>query len=201
MNWVWAILGFLVVIVTVLELLKRRGTLYISTANGFVAFSDGTKYCRHVDRDQLMTAIDRLLKEDLIDMLWVSWKEDHYSGFILTMEDGLPELSIGFKTHSQATVAEEFKSAMAILNYPLAENSDSFNGGFSEECRETYLEYQLPKSVDEVTQAVDTALLQLSGESVEIYFIDGSQSPRFNQPVDFRPRKDLLTQILGEPAS
>jgi hypothetical protein len=154
-----------------------------------------------VDRDQLLIVVDRFLKDDLINTLWVSWKEDYYSGFMLSMEDGLPELSIGFKTHSQATVAEEFKSAMAIFNYPLAEDSDSFNGGFYEECRETSLKYQLPESAEAVTQAVDTALFQLSGESAEIYFIDGSQSPRLNQPVDFRPRQDLLCQILGEPAS
>lgn|GEM_PF-1937365 len=201
MNWVWVVLGCLVETVIVIDFFKRRGTLYVSSGLGFVVFSDGTKYCRQVDRDQLLIVVGRLLKGDLINTLWVSWKEDRYSGFILSMENGLPELSIGFKTHSQRAQVDDFKNAMAFFEFPLAEDSDSFNGGFSEECRTTHLEYQVPKSVEAVTQAVDIALFQLSGERVETYFIDGSHSRRLTKPVDFRPSKDLLSQILGEPAS
>jgi len=127
----------------VVFLLIRTGTVYFFNGSGYRAFSKGQMHKHEVSQDKLRLVIERMLPGDRFDMLWVSWKDDEYSGIMLTLLDGPPKLSISFKTKTEQPELKSFKAAMAVLNYPVEEDSDSFNGGFGEENRITSLEYPL----------------------------------------------------------
>jgi len=199
MKWLMLCVGIMVVVAIVLFLFIRTGTVYFFNGSGYRAFSKGQMHKHEVSQDKLRLVIERMLPGDRFDMLWVSWKDDEYSGIMLTLLDGPPKLSISFKTKTEQPELKSFKAAMAVLNYPVEEDSDSFNGGFGEENRITSLEYPLPKSADEIVHAANVALTNLQGSAPESFFINATRfvkRPTSGSRIKFDPDQDPLEGVL-----
>lgn len=176
----------------------RRGSVYIVGSTGYRAFK-AESVIHHTDHAGLLKVVARLLKGDIVDMLWVSHFTDQYGGVMVCTVDGVPELSETFKTHSEQLELKAFKVAMNPLGYKLSEGSDGFNGGVGEEFRVTTLEYTLPSQAEEVAKAIETALEHLEGKSSE-YHMTGSlfaNGPGEGSGIKFRPREDPLAEIFG----
>ena len=132
-------------------------------------------------------------------MLWVSRQNDLYSGIVLILESGNPKLSVSFKTASQQAELAAFKKAMSDANFVAKEDSESFNGGETEEYRITNLEYALPISSEAVLKAVHTALGQLQPKESGDYFLSAwlmANGPGAGRGIQFRPTEDPLKEIL-----
>ncbi|MDR3688227.1 MAG: hypothetical protein P4L46_02525 [Fimbriimonas sp.] len=201
--WVLIAIGMLVALLYVAALLARGGTIYFRSRYGYQAFSGRKKKPRDANRDQFRKVIERLLVGDIYDMLWVSWTDDVYTGVMLTLVEGAPELSLSFKAHTETAELASFKVAMGHLGYAHQEDSDSFNGGFAEENRITSLEYMLPVSVDAIVQATNIALTSLHGAPPQTYYMTGSlfaHGPGLGTGIKFSPSEDPLCAILGDPA-
>jgi len=198
-EWFAIGMAILIVLAIIANRLTRRGTIYLTRRWGFTSVG-GRKSIHCTNEDGFREVIQRLLPGDLFDMLWVSWCDDKYSGIMLTVESGSPELSITFKTGSEQAELKSFKEAMAQFGYSLEEDSDSFNGGMAEEHRITSLEYSLPGETDAILKAADTALTNLHGSPPESYVMSGSlfaHGPGFGSGIKFFADEDPLNQILG----
>jgi len=174
----WILIGIVLVLLLIgalVALLRNRGTVYIFRSNGYTAFeAGGTSHPHHTSEEGLQKAVKRLLPADVFDMLWVSTRDDEYSGAILTVESGTPVLSLSFKTHSDQVKLGAFKKAMASSGFTGTEDSNGFNGGLGEEFRVTRLEYRLPQSSDKILEAIKSALANLDPGARNGYFVKGS---------------------------
>jgi len=198
----WILIGVAVALVLIgalFALLRNRGTLFIFRSDGFTAYSaGGTSDTHHTSEEGLQNAITRLLPADVFDMLWVSTRDDEYSGVILTVESGTPVLSLTFKTHSEHTKLVDLKKAMASSGFAGTEDSNGFNGGVGEEFRVTSLEYRLPQSSEKVLEAIKSALTNLDPGARDGYFVKGSSLRDIvgSRPgVKFVPNSDPLQDL------
>jgi hypothetical protein len=174
----WLVIGVALVLVVIgaLAVMRRSGgAVYFFRNNGFTALSTGHRsQPHHLSADGLRTAIQRLVPADVFDMLWVSTRDDEYTGLIVTVESGTPVLSVDFKTHSEQARREGFKGAMASRGFSGTEDSNGFNGGLGEEFRVTTIEYRLPRAPEQILDAVQAALSALDPAPANGYFAKGS---------------------------
>jgi hypothetical protein len=198
--WAWIIVVLvLFAIGALVALLRARGTLYVFRNNGFTAFSAGGRsQSHHTSADGLLKAINRLLPGDVFDMLWVSTRDDDYTGLILTVESGAPTLTVDFKTHGEQAKRESFKKAMAAGGFIGTEDSNGFSGGSGEEFRVTTIEYQLSRTPDMILAAVELAFSALDSGAADGYFLKGSSLAAIvgSRPgVKFVPASDPLSDL------
>lgn len=190
-----AIIAFIIFI-----LMRRSGTVYLTGNAGFVAFTSGQKPIHQVTEAQLRQVVQRLLRGDLVDMLWISRRNDEYTGIIVDTFSGPPTLSLSFKTISEQSKLKKFKAKMSALGYRVVENSGGYSGGETEEFRITTLDYTLPKSADAILAAVKAALDELQPSEHDGYFLTGSNfqkdGPGKGPGIRFRPSTDPLKEIL-----
>ncbi len=191
----------LVIIAFIIFILMRRtGTVYLTGNAGYVAFTSGQEPIHQVTETQLRQVVERLLRGDLVDMLWISRRNDEYTGIIVGTFSGPPTLSLSFKTNSEQSKLKKFRAKMSVLGYHAVENSDGYNGGETEDFRITMLNYTLPKSVDAILPAVKAALDELQPSEHDGYFLTGSNfqkdGPGKGPGIRFRPSTDPLKEIL-----
>jgi hypothetical protein len=204
LRWVLVLGSFVVVGLIIFVCLTQIGTISVSDEGGFTSITSSRTPMRRADQDQFRKVIDRFLRGDLYDMLWVSRTDNEYNGITLTLETGSPKLSIWFKTHGEEAKLKSFKSAMAPLGFALYENSNLFSGGEDEEYRTTSLNYTLPKSSDSIIKAANTALGHLQGNPAQSYFLKGyllANEPGGRSGITFSLSEDPLREVLGDPKS
>ncbi|HLK14680.1 MAG TPA: hypothetical protein VKT78_07730 [Fimbriimonadaceae bacterium] len=198
----WILIGIASVLVLAGALVARlghRGTIYILRKNGYTSFSQvRSSHHHHTPQEGLQKVIDRLLPANFFDMLWVSTRDDEYSGVILTVDSGTPVLSVTFKTHAEHEKLAAFKRAMTAGGFSGSEESNGFNGGTGEEFRITSLEYRLTPASDKVLEAVECALANLYPGDRDGYFVEGSNLREIvgSRPgVKFVPDSDPLRDL------
>jgi len=190
---------FLLIWSIVRHLLSRFGTVYVRGPWGYTATSSRDPSMHQADPHEFMAVVERLLTADLYDMLHVSWEPNRYSGIMICTLRGHPELRISFKVHGEQEQCLKFKQSMSVLDFPVTESSDGFNGGFSESCRITSLAYRLPESPGVIANAVDVALATLSGSQPDVYFLSGSlfaHGPGRGSGIKFSPYEDPLASVI-----
>jgi hypothetical protein len=198
----WIVIGVAVVLAVIgaLALMRRSGgSVYFFRSNGFTAYSVGPRsQPHHTSAEGLQKAIQRLVPADVFDMLWVSTRDDEYTGLIVTIESGTPVLNVSFKTHSEQAKRESFKKAMASRGFTGTEDSDGFSGGSGEEFRVTTIEYRLPRAPEKILDAVQVALTAMDPAPADGYFVKGSNLAAIvgSRPgVKFVPDSDPLSDL------
>lgn len=177
--------------------IARGGSIYIVNESGYQAFA-GKAAVHQTNASGLRKVTARLLKSDILDMLWVSHGTNQHNGVTVCILEGKVQLSISFGTHAEQSELKAFKEAMAPLGLMFEEDSDDFNSGVEEEFRVTTLEYTLPSDADAVAIAIETALDHLYGKS-EMYYMTGSRfanGPGEGTGLKFRAAEDPLQEIL-----
>jgi hypothetical protein len=190
----------LLVLVVILALALRGRVVTVASRSGFVAFGSGDDdKVYHTDKVGLTKVMDRLLRGDIYDLVWVSGVNDPYGGLTLTLEAGQPMLDVDFNTASQQAEIKAFRDAMAGFRYKLVENSDSFNGGTSEVHRQTNLQYTVPRDPVKIVAFVEAALAQLRCDRSDGFYLSASlfaDGPGSGSGVTITAPKDPLSQIL-----
>jgi hypothetical protein len=199
----WIILSGigLLVLVVILAFTLRGRVVTVGGGSGFVAFGSGDDdKVHHTDKVGLTKVMDRLLKGDIYDLVWVSGVNDPYEGLTLTLESGQPTLDVGFNTASQQAEVKAFRDGLARFKYKLVEDSDSFNGGMTEAHRQTNMQYTLPRDPEQMVAFVEAALAQLHGSRPDGFYLTGSllaDGPGSGSGVTITTPKDPLSQVLG----
>lgn len=168
---VLCVLGALVVILLVLGR-TRRARVYFIAPFGFMASPGPASRFHEVDRDTLSRVTDRLLANDLFDMLQVGRSPDEYGGVMVCLRDGVLELTKSFNIHEYQLAS--FLEAMSAAGFEGVQDSDGYNGGFTEKHRLTTVTYVLPHSTPTILKAIDAALANLEPGVRTTYFVSGS---------------------------
>jgi len=188
-----------IVIGAFIAFIKSGATLYISGVSSSATISGNRAANTHfVSQPGLKNVIERLLKTDKFDSLWISTDKDQYSGLMLEMDSSTPALSIDFKTHRQQAEIKVFKLAMESKGFSGTEDSSGFNGGSGEEYRCTTLEYPLPSSADSVMRALNTAFAALDPKATSGYFViafNHSESAWNGPGIKLIPNSDPLRDL------
>lgn len=109
----------LVVALIIVVVLLRKGTVYFVGDSGYVAISTIEEPVHHASEAQLHKVIQRLLLGDIFDTLWISRKNDPFSGLVLDVVQAAPCLSVEFKTAGQEIELKAFRRSMKAAGYRL----------------------------------------------------------------------------------
>lgn len=178
---------------------QSKGTLNSPGGHVLTIIESGEPPVHHATEAQFAVVIDRFLPGDRFDMLWVSRRNDQYSGLMLDIREHKPELSAFFFTKRQSSQIKAFGKAMRAAGYAAHGTPGGYNGGWNEDNLQTDFNISLPRSAKAVIKAVDTALAQLQPTDNQGYYLSASRTadlPAPRQGIVYRPPSDPLHGIL-----
>ena len=180
--------------VTLLFLATRK--FYLGGSWGFVDSREDDSKTHAVDREKLSVVIGRFLVGDAFDMLWVGRIDDEYSGLIINLENNLPVGTLYLKTKGEAEQISDFLIYLLEAGYEVQESCNGFNGGTSEEHRQTCLEFPIENSTQAVLQAIDRVLDRMQPTEQDTYYVSGSRSFDRGRGIKVGNLRDPLANLL-----
>jgi|GEM_PF-5353930 len=196
---VWIVLVLLALVVLVVRL-SSTGPIDFSWRFGSIYSASSESPTHEVTREQLVRAVEELLRGTRFDTLWVAGIPDLWAGLGVSRVSGGAELSTGYNESHEQENLEAFLQAFERLGYEVSQQPGVYNGGMAPENRETHVEVVLPNDAEKIVEAIVEAL-KANGENIgEMFFAYGWMMPDFTKSKGFHyiPKTDPLGEFLKD---
>lgn len=198
---VWIVIGVVaaIAIVAAILLLKRRGTIYLAHAGGFMAFSSETSSeYRIVARDDIPRIVEAVVAGHVIDGIGITDREDDKPEYGLGLWDDELRVDGSFRTAAPPEPEAAFRALMAELDY--VPNEDYvWNEGMGPELECRTISYLLPREAQAayaVCAAIIDGLLEPSA-SILVSAFHSDDGPGGSRGIKWRAHRDRLGEVLA----